>query len=332
MNIKELDKKEETKIPDFRTDKHLSVEVRNFLNVANKGIPIESLTVKEAQDSLVKAQKSVEVDLSGIEVTEKVINANGTDIKLNIVRPSGNKNKLPVFIFIHGGGWVLGDFQTHERLVRDLVVLSDMACVFVNYTRTPEAQYPKALHEIYSVLEWVSTNANEINVNSNLIALAGNSAGANMVVATSLLSKEKNGPKIKFQLLMWPVVDANFDTESYMQFGEDRFLTTTAINWMFDMYIPDKSKRKDIYISPLQATIEQLKGLPPTLIQTAENDILRDEAETFGQKLDEAGVSVATARYNGTIHDFGLLNALAKLPETRAALSQAAMELRHYLR
>lgn len=327
------DKKQLTQIANFKTDPKLSTKVKEFLKAINTGGPaLESLPVKEAQNVLVKAQESVEVDLSGIEVSEKIINSDGHNIKINIVRPSGVKEKLSVFIFIHGGGWVLGDFPTHQRMVRDLVVLSGLACVFVNYSLTPEAPYPKALNEIYSVAKWLSENGDEINVDGKKLAIAGNSAGANMAVATSLMAKEKNGPEIKFQLLMWPVVDVDFENESYKQFGEDRFLTTNMMKWMFDMYLPDLSKRKEIYACPLQATTEQLKGLPPTLIQVAESDILRDEGEEFGQKLDAAGVETTTVRYNGMIHDFGLLNSLATLPQTRSAFIQAAAELKKYLK
>jgi len=320
------------KIVEYKVDPRLSIKTKLFLEALDTGGPgLETLAVKAAQNVLVDAQKDVIVDLSGIEIFEKTITSDGYTIKLHIVRPLGVKEKLPAFIFIHGGGWVLGDFATHERMVRDLVVLSGIASVFVNYSLTPEAIYPKAINEIYAATKWVSENGNEINVDGSKLAIAGNSAGANMAIATSLKAKENNGPKIKFQLLMWPVVDFNSETSSYKQFGKDRFLTTSLIKWMFDMYIPDVNKRKEIYASPLQASIEQLKGLPPTLIQIAENDVLRDEGEAFGQKLDEAGVETTTVRYNGMIHDFGLLNSLAMLPQTRAALNQAASELKRYL-
>lgn len=330
--ILETTKGVSNKIVDYKVDPRLSTKTKLFLESLDTGGPaLETLTVKAAQKVLVDLQKDVIVDLSGIEVFEKTITSDGHAIKLHVVRPQGVKEKLPAFIFIHGGGWVLGDFPTHERMVRDLVVLSGMACVFVNYSLTPEAPYPKAINEIYTTTKWVSENGHEINVDGSKLALAGNSAGANMVIATCLKAKKNNGPQIKFQLLMWPVVDFNFETHSYKQFRKGRFLTTSLIKWMFDMYIPDVNKRKEIYASPLQASIEQLKGLPPTFIQVAENDVLRDEGEAFGQKLDEAGVETTTVRYNGMIHDFGLLNSLAMLPQTRAALMHAASELKKHL-
>lgn len=314
-------------------DPHLSREVKAFLKVLNSGggAPLETLSPLEARQVLVNAQAAVKVDLSGIDESEKTITADGYSITLNIVRPAAVKGTLPVFIFIHGGGWVLGDYPTHKRVVRDLVVLSGFAAVFVNYTRTPDAQYPQAVNEIYVATKWVAEHGEEIDVDGKNLAVVGNSVGGNMTAVTTLMAKAKGGPQIKLQILMWPIVDANFETDSYQQFGEKRFLTTSLMKWMYDLYTTDLEKRKEIYASPLQATIEQLKGLPPALIQVAEGDILRDEGEAYGRKLDEAGVTVTTVRYNGMIHDFGLLNGLAELPATRSLFVQAAAELKKYL-
>ncbi len=318
---------------DYAVDPRLTKEVKNFLKALNSGgPPVESLSYEDARNVLVEAQKSVKVDLSGIEVSEKTINADGFTIDLHIVRPEGVKGKLPVFIFIHGGGWILGDFPTHQRLVRDLVVLSGYAAVFVNYTRTPDAQYPQAINEIYTATKWVAEHGDEINVDGTNMAIVGNSVGGNMSTVTTLMAKEKGGPHIKLQVLMWPIVDSNFETASYKQFGEQRFLTKSLMMWMYDLYTKDPKQRKEIYTSPLQATKEQLKGLPPALIQVAENDILRDEGEAYGRKLDEAGVKVTTIRYNGVIHDFGMLNGLAEIPETRSLVLHAAAELKRFLK
>jgi len=322
-----------TSILEVADDPRLSREVKAFLKLLNSGDgpPLETLPPLEARQALVDAQASVKVDLSGIDESEKMITADGYSIKLNIVRPEGVKGTLPVFIFIHGGGWVLGDYPTHKRMVRDLVVLSGFAAVFVNYTPTPDAQYPQAINEIYAATKWVAEHGEEIEVDGKKLAVVGNSVGGNMTTVTALMAKAKGGPQIKLQIMMWPIVDANFATESYQQFGEKRFLTTPLMKWMYDLYIPDPEKRKDIYASPLQATVEQLKGLPPALIQVAQSDILRDEGEAYGRKLDEAGVTVTTVRYNGMIHDFGLLNGLAEVPAVRSLFVHAAAELRKYL-
>lgn len=317
---------------DYSVDPHLTPQVKAFLDVLNSGgPPVESLDTEGARNVLVNAQKSVKVDVSGVTVTEKTITADGYTIPLHIMKPEGATGTLPVFMFIHGGGWILGDFPTHQRLMRDLVVLSGFASVFVNYTRTPDAAYPQAINEIYAATRWVAENGAEIGVDGKNLAIAGNSVGGNMSTVTCLLAKERGGPEIKFQLLMWPIVDSDFDTKSYRKFGTQRFLTKSLMSWMYDLYIPDPEKRKDIHASPNQATVAQLKGLPPALIQVAENDILRDEGEAYGRKLAEAGVTVTTIRYIGVIHDWGMLNGLAHLPETKSLVEHGAAELKKYL-
>ncbi len=321
----------ETKIKDWATDPNLSLGVKAFLKGLNTGGPgLETLQPSEARKVLEDAQAGVQADLSGIEVTEKDIQTEGMSIKLYVVRPEGKTETLPVFMFIHGGGWVLGDFPTHKRMVRDLVVLSGFAAVFVEYTRTPDAKYPQAINEIFAATKWVAEKGKELNVDGKNMAIVGNSVGGNMSTVTALRAKENNGPKIKLQILMWPIVDANFETGSYQQFGKDRFLTTSLMKWMYEMYATE-AERKERYNAPLQATVEQLKGMPPTLIQVAENDVLREEGEAYGRKLGEAGVAVTCVRYNGMIHDFGLLNGMAELPETKSLFVQAAAELRKYL-
>ncbi|MFO7448239.1 MAG: alpha/beta hydrolase [Ignavibacteriaceae bacterium] len=317
---------------EIEKDPRLSREIKEFLKALNApGIALETLPPLQARKVLEDAQASAKVDLSGISESEKTIKSDGYTINLNIVRPEGAKGILPVFVFIHGGGWVLGDYPTHKRMVRDLVVLTGYSAVFVNYTRTPDAKYPQAINEIYAAVKWVAENGKEINVDGKNLAIVGNSVGGNMSAVTTLIAKEKGGPNIKLQVLFWPIVDADYETESYKQFGVDRFLTTSLMKWMYDMYTADPEERKQIYASPLRATVEQLKGLPPALIQVAESDVLRDEGEAYGRKLDEAGVPVTTVRYNGMIHDFGLLNGLAELPQVRSLFVQAASELKKYL-
>jgi len=319
------------KAPDYQIDPHLSVLTKRYLKDLNAGKPVETLSKEDARNVLIQAQAGVEVDVSGIKESEKTIQSELFTIKLNIVHPENATEILPAFLFIHGGGWILGDYPTHKRLVRDLVVESGCAAVFVNYTPSPEAKYPQAIHEIFTAARWVEKNGKEIGVDGSNLAIVGNSVGGNMSFVTSLLAKENKGPKFKLQVLMWPVTDVNFETISYKKYGEQRFLTTSLMKWMFDQYTSDSESRKEIYLAPLQATKEQLEGLPPTLIEVAENDILRDEAESLGRKLDEAGVETTTIRYNGVIHDFGMLNFYAKIPQTRALITCTAAMLKKYL-
>ncbi|MBL0912749.1 MAG: alpha/beta hydrolase [Bacteroidia bacterium] len=314
-------------------DPQIFTEVRAFLKGLNAGggKPMEEMSPAEARQVLVNAQRSVEVDHSGISESERTITQNGMQVTIHITRPADAKNDAPVFIFIHGGGWVLGDYPTHRRLVRDLVVHSGAVAVFPDYTPSPEARYPVAINQIYAALQWVYENGAEIGVDSSRLAVAGNSVGGNMAAVTALMAKDKKGPEIKLQLLLWPVTNADFETGSYNLFAEERFLTKNMMKWFWDNYLPDRSKRTEIYASPLQAVTEQLKGLPPALVQTAENDVLRDEGEAYARKLNEAGVDVTLTRYAGQIHDYGLLNPLAHIASVQTALLQAAAFLKEKL-
>ncbi|HAT30687.1 MAG TPA: alpha/beta hydrolase [Janthinobacterium sp.] len=300
-----------------------------FLQALEGSKPLETMTPADARAALVGAQAAPKVALPAADVSEKTIRVNGSDLKLTIVRPVGSKQKiLPAFMYFHGGGWVLGDFPTHERLVRDLVAGSDAVAVFVNYTLSPEAGYGIAIEQAYAATKWVAEHGKEINVDGKRLAVAGNSAGGNIAAVVALMAKEKVAPALRSQVLLCPVTDANFDTPSYKQFANGYFLTKDLMMWFWDNYTTDANARKQIYASPLQATTEQLKGLPPTLILTAEFDVLRDEAEAYGRKLDAAGVNVKSVRYNGMIHDFGLLNVNSDLPATRSAMAQASQELK----
>ncbi|KTB73179.1 MULTISPECIES: alpha/beta hydrolase [Pseudomonas] len=305
-----------------------------FLDALNSGTgkPIEQLSPKDARAVLVGAQAGVKLTLPKADVSEKTINVDGQPISLNIVRPAGVKGTLPVFMFFHGGGWVLGDFQTHERLVRDLVVGSGAVAVFVNYTPSPEAHYPTAINQAYAATRWVAEHGKEINVDGKRLAVAGNSVGGNMAAVVALMAKDKGTPALRYQVLLWPVTDANFDNGSYNQYAEGHFLTRNMMKWFWDNYTTDATQRNEIYASPLRATTEQLKGLPPALIQTASADVLRDEGEAYARKLDQAGVPVTAVRYNGMIHDYGLLNVVSQVPAVRSAILQASQELKEHLK
>jgi len=300
-----------------------------FLKALNSGTgpAINTMTPAQARQVLIGAQNGVKVDLSGIDVSNKTIEQDGITVPVTIVRPQGATGTLPVFMFFHGGGWILGDFQTHERLVRDLVVQSGAVAVFVNYTPSPEARYPVAINQAYAATKWVAEHGNEISVDGSRLAVVGNSVGGNMAAVVSLMAKNKQGPAIRFQGLMWPVTDNNFNDGSYNAYPEGHFLTRPMMKWFWDAYTKDPKQRNEIYASPLRASTDQLKGLPPALIQVAQFDVLRDEGEAYGRKLDAAGDEVTTVRYNGTIHDFGLLNALAGDAPTKAATRQLANEL-----
>lgn len=315
------------------TDTGIEHNTRNFLNALNSsgGTPIEKLSPENARAVLAGAQSGAELTLPKADISQKTISVEGQDINLTIVRPAGVKGILPVFMYFHGGGWVLGDYPTHERLIRDLVAGSGAVAVYVDYTPSPEARYPTAINQAYAATQWVAEHGSEINVDGKRLAVAGNSVGGNMAAVVSLMAKDKGTPAIKYQVLLWPVTDANFDTGSYKQFAEGHFLTRNMMKWFWDNYTTDPKQRADLYASPLRASVDQLKGLPPALVQTASADVLRDEGEAYARKLDQAGVPVTAVRYNGMIHDFGLLNVVSQVPAVRSAMLQASQELKAHL-
>ncbi|WP_444937021.1 alpha/beta hydrolase [Microbulbifer sp. JMSA004] len=294
------------------------------------GKPIEQLSPKDARAVLVGAQEGTQ--LPPAEVSKKTITVNGEKLELTIVKPKNTRGQIPAFMYFHGGGWVLGDYPTHERLIRDLVQRSGAAAVYVDYTPSPEAKYPTAINQAYAATQWVAENGEKIGVDGSRLAVAGNSVGGNMAAVVALMAKEKGTPDLQFQLLLWPVTDANFNNASYKQFAQDHFLTRDMMKWFWDNYTTDPKQRNEIYASPLRASKSQLVGLPPALVQTAEMDVLRDEGEAYARKLNEAGVTVTAVRYNGMIHDYGLLNALSDVPAVQDALDQAGSELREHLK
>jgi acetyl esterase/lipase len=269
--------------------------------------------------------------MSGVTTTEKTVTQDGQSVKLHIMKPEHANGTPGVLLFVHGGVWIVGNFDNHKRLLRDMVVGSGLIGVFVDYTPLPAAAYPTQLDQSYAALKWVAEHADEIGADGTRIAVAGNSVGGNMCAALTLMAKDRKGPKISYQVLLIPATDASVDTKSYQEFGTGRFLARAFMKYGWDLYAPDKKLRDNPYVSPLRAKPEELKGLPPALVITAENDPLRDEGEAYARKLKDAGVEVAAVRYNGTIHDFVFLNALREVPSTVAAIDQINEGLREHL-
>ncbi|MBW1654525.1 alpha/beta hydrolase [Flavobacterium quisquiliarum] len=314
-------------------DPNIGKQTREFLQALNSagGKPLETLSPIDARLVLVGAQKSVNYVYSDIEESEKTITEDGQTVKIHIIKPKGAKAGLPVFMFFHGGGWVLGDYPTHKRLVRDLVVKSGAVAVFPDYTPSPEARFPIAINQSYAATKWVSEHGKEIGVDGSRLAVAGNSVGGNMAAVVALMAKDKKGPKLVQQVLLWPVTDSDFTRASYIKFAQERFLTTPLMKWMWDNYLPNSKDRNNKYASPLQASLEELKDLPPALVQVAENDILHDEGVAYGRKLDDAGVPTTLTEYKGFIHDYGMLNPLAHIPAVQQSVLDAATALRKAL-
>jgi acetyl esterase len=317
---------------DPATDDHLDPQVRSFLVELNKdSSPFWELPQPKPQEILTSLQNQTPVDMSGVTTIERTVTENGRTVKLYIMKPDHVRGEPGVLLFIHGGVWIVGNFANHQRLLRDLVVGSGQIGVFVEYTPLPQAKFPTQLEESYAALTWIASHAKEFGADGSRIAVAGNSVGGNMAAVLPIMAKDRKGPKIRFQALMIPATDASVDTDSYHAFGTGRFLARSFMKYGWDLYVPDAGTRDNPYVSPLRASTAELAGLPPALVVTAENDPLRDEGEAYARKLKAAGVSVAAVRYNGTIHDFVLLNALRHVPSTEAALQQISGEIRDHL-
>jgi acetyl esterase len=289
------------------------------------GPPLYELSPNDARDVLRSVQSSVPVDLAPAEMTDRVIAGGPTgEIDIRIIRPKDAAGALPLILHLHGGGWILGDKDTHERLYRELANAARAVVVFVDYSPAPEAQYPVQIEQAYAALEWAVANAAEIGTDPKRMALFGDSVGGNMAAVLTMLAKERGGPTLAGQVLFYPVTNADFGTDTYEIYADGPWLTREAMKWFWDAYLPDEGRRSEVTASPLQATVEQLSGLPAALVVNGQHDVLCAEGEAYARKLAEAGVPVTQVRYAGTIHDFVLLNPISETPAVRAAIAQAA--------
>jgi acetyl esterase len=250
------------------------------------------------------------------------------DARVRVIKPPGATGMLPVIVYMHGGGWILGNAGTHDRLVRELAVGARAALAFVEYPNSPEARYPTAIEQGYATAQWITRNGASKGLDASRMAVAGESVGGNMTAALALMAKERGDVTFVQQSMYYPVTDAAMNTASYDQFATGYYLSRAAMRWFWDAYITDPAQRAEITASPNQASVEQVAGLPPTYLCVDEADVLRDEGEAYAAKLRSAGVPVTAVRYNGTIHDFMLLNALSETHATRAAIDQATAFLR----
>jgi acetyl esterase len=312
----------------------LESKTQSFIDTlaAKGGKPIYELSYADARKVLEDAQAG-QVKKLPADVEDKVLPTGPTgEVSVRIYRPQGSKGPLPVVMYFHGGGWVLGSKNTHDRLLRDLVNGTKAAFVFVNYTPSPEAQFPVPIEQDYAATRYIADHGQEFGLDSSRLAVAGDSVGGNMVAVVTQLAKERKGPAIRYQVLFYPVTDAGMNTSSYRQFAEGPWLTKAAMEWFWDAYAPKQSDRQKTTASPISATLEQLKGLPPALIIVDENDVLRDEGEAYARKLIQSGVDVTVVRFLATFHDFAMLNGLAETPAARAAIQLASDRLASALR
>jgi acetyl esterase len=306
----------------------LEPHTQQFVDGLAGAPPIYTLSPTDARSVLVGAQ-SMPVGKPSAQIEDIVCPVGPTgSVPVRIIRPARDLGLLPTVVYFHGGGWILGDRDTHDRLVREIAVGVEAAVVFVDYTRSPEARYPVAIEQAYATICYVVDHSASLRFDPLRLAVAGDSVGGDMAAAVTLMAKERRRPRISFQVLFYPVTDTDFDTASYAHFADGPWLTKRAMEWFWDAYLPDPAARKQPTATPLNASLDQLTGLPEALVITAENDVLRDEGEAYARKLSNAGVRVTCTRYNGTIHDFVMLNALADTPAARGAIAQAVYALR----
>ena len=281
---------------------------------AQGGKPLYTLSYADARKVLEEAQ-AIDVRKLPADVEEKVFPVGPTgEVSVCIYRPMDTKGFLPVVMYFHGGGWVLGSKDTHDRLLRDLVSGANAAFVFVNYTLAPEVQFPVPIEQVYAATKYVSEHGKDLGVDASRLAVAGDSAGGYMTAVVAQLAKERKGPAIRYQVMLYPVTDSSMSQPTYKEFANGPWLTAAAMEWFWDAYAPNKRDRTKTTASPLSATLDQLEGLPPALVIVDENDILRDEGEQYAKKLIQAGVEVTPMRILATHHDYALLNALADTP------------------
>lgn len=265
-----------------------------------------------------------EIPIASVE--DRVVPGPAGELTVRVYRPQLGA-PLPTLVYFHGGGWVIGSLDTHDASCRDLARRAGCAVVSVEYRLAPEHRYPAAAEDCYAVTAWLAEHGAELGVDGGKLAVGGDSAGGNLAAVVALMARERGGPALVFQLLIYPVTDADFERASYIENAEGLLLEAADMRWFWNLYVPDLARRTDAYCAPLRAA--DLAGLPAALVITAEFDPLRDEGEAFARRLEQAGVPVVSTRYDGMIHGFFGMGLLAQ--GARDAVAQAALALRESL-
>ena len=259
------------------------------------------------------------------KVEDRAIPGPGPNIPVRVYTPAG-PGPFPILVWFHGGGWVVGDLDGADGAARHLTVGANCVTVSVDYRLAPETKFPGPADDCYAATVWAAQHAAELNGDASRVAVGGDSAGGNLAAAISLMARDRQGPGLAFQLLVYPVTDRNFATASYTANADGYLLSKAGMEWYWDHYLSDASDASNPYAAPLQAT--DLSNLPPALVITAEYDPLCDEGEAYGKRLNAAGIPTVCTRYPGMIHGFfGMWAAMDKgqqaIDEAAAALRQA---------
>ncbi len=252
-------------------------------------------------------------------VEDRTVPGPAGDIPVRVYASEGDN--LPVVTYFHGGGWVLGDIDSHDGTCKQLLAeLGDAVVVSVHYRLAPEDKYPAAADDCYAAAAWVAEHGAEIGADGSRMAVAGDSAGGNLSAVVSQMARDKGGPAIAAQVLHVPVTDHNYSYPSYTENAEGKLLTRASMVWFWDHYLPNAEAGQEAYASPIKAA--DLSGLAPALIQTAELDPLRDEGEAYGAAIEAAGGDVTVRRYDGVVHDPFMM--FAVIPTGVECLKEAA--------
>ncbi len=283
---------------------------------------IFQLPPNEGRERLNKAQSSP-IDTYPVYTSYVTVNTGKWGlVRLYSIVPTVHSLPLNLVYYIHGAGWVFGNFHTHYKLVCEIAARTNSMVLFPEYSLSPEVKYPTAIEQCYSILSYLPNLIKQNNwiVDLNSLIVAGDSVGGNMATVMTILSKYRIGPQIQGQVLYYPVTNACFQTESYCKFATDYYLYRKGMIWFWNQYTTCERDRNEITASPLRATVNQLRDLPPAIILNGEADVLRDEGEAYARKLRCAGVDVTAVRFQGMIHDFVMLNALDNTNACRAAM------------
>jgi acetyl esterase len=310
------------------TSFNLEQSARELTEAIAQGPALSGVSLADARKA-VEAAQSAPIPMPGMDESWVTVSSAFGDFEVRIVRPPGSTGPLPVILYLHGGGWILGSWITHDLLTRRLAVGANAAVAFVEYSRAPEAKYPAQIEQCYAAARWIIEQGASGGFDATRIAVAGDSAGGNMSTVLALMAKRRGDVRFVHQSLYYPMTDANAeDSESLRTFKDGPYGSAEGLRWFWSSYLPNDESRGDIFVSPLQATLSDLDGLPPALVIVDENDVLRDQGEAYANKLRDAGVPTTSVRFNGTIHDFMRLNALRDSESTRAAISLAVSALR----
>jgi acetyl esterase len=296
----------------------------------SQGPPLNELSVAQTRKAIDAAQEDGSVPMPAAEEDWVSIPAGVGDVRALIIKPRSAKNRWPVVLYMHGGGWIFGSVHSHGRLARELAAAADAAVVFIDYALAPEARYPVQIEQCYAVARWVTEQGESHGLDPARIAVAGDSAGGNMATVLCILAKQRGDVSFVQQSMYYPMTDAltSETSESYRLFKDGPYGTAATMDWFWNTYLPGQDVRRESTVSPLRATVEELAGLPPALVIVDENDVLRDQGEAYAAKLRDADVPTASVRFNGTMHDFMMLNALRDTESTRSAIDLAASVFR----